>query len=328
MASAEDLTGWCPVRLFARNGEWRVDWRYLGDLRFSSRSFFDHAIDRAMQHPFTALFWRDTPVETMLAWADRGPPMPVRGIIHHMSRCGSTLISGMLGACEANIALSEPSPMDTILRAPISDKERLQWVRAWVAACAYPRFGERSVFIKADCWHFRYVEFLQEAFPESKWIFLYREPIEVIVSHVQEPSPWTSQGLMDPALLDMPPQEALALSREDYLGRSLGVVLEWAVRNAEASHGILVNYAELPGAFRERILPHFGVTYSSEEIAEMEAVSRWNAKEPSLSFDPDVERKRRSAKPWMREVAATWIDPHYRALEEIRRGKNDIFIQK
>ncbi len=54
--------------------------------------------------------------------------------------------------------------MDVILRAPISHEQRLRLARAWVAACAVPRFGERAVFIKADCWHFRYVQFLQEAF--------------------------------------------------------------------------------------------------------------------------------------------------------------------
>lgn len=318
MALAEDLTGWCPVRLFPRGGEWRVDWRYLGDARFNSRSFFDHVIDGAMQHPFTAMFWRDTPLEIMLAWADRAPRLPVRGIVHHMSRCGSTLVSGMLGACEANIALSEPSPMDTILRAPIPHDDRLRLARAWVAACAWARSGERSVFIKADCWHFRYVPFLREAFPEARWIFLYREPVEVIVSHVQEPSPWTTQGLMDPALLDLTPEEAGALSREDYLGKSLGIVLEWAIRNAADPAGILVNYSELPRAFPERILPHFGVAYSPEEIAQMEAASLRNAKEPSLSFEPDVERKQKAAKPWMEEIAARWIDSHYRTLEAMR----------
>ncbi len=320
MALAEDLTGWCPVRLFSRGGEWRVDWRYLGDVRFSSRSFFDLAIDRAMQRPFTALFWRDTPIEAMLEWADCVPKLPVRGIIHHMSRCGSTLVSKMLGACEGNIALSEPSPLDVILRTPISHEERLRLARAWVTACTVPRFGERAIFIKADCWHFRYVEFLQEAFPEARWIFLYREPIEVIVSHVQEPSPWTTQGLMDAALLDMTAEEAAALSREDYVGKSLGIVLEWAIRNAQDPCGMLVNYSELPGAFLDRILPHFGVAYSVEEVAAMEAAAQQNAKEPALAFEADVERKQKAAKPWMRDVAARWIEPHYGTLEALRVG--------
>ena len=217
------------------------------------------------------------------------------------------------------LALSEPEgPLDVILRAPISDDDRLRLARAWVAACTTPRFGERAVFIKADCWHFRYVQFLQKAFPEAAWIFLYREPIEVIVSHVQEPSPWTLQGLMDPALLDMSAEEAGALSREDYLGKSLGIVLEWAIRNAEDSRGMLVNYSELPHAFSARILPHFGGEYSMEEVAAMEAVAQQNAKEPAFAFEADVQRKQKAAKPWMREVAARWIEPHYRALEAMR----------
>ena len=319
MASAEDLTGWCPARLFLKEGEWRVDWRYLGDLRFNTRSFFDHVIDTALFHPFAAAFWRDTPLDAMVEWAERIPRIPVRGVIHHMSRCGSTLVNRMLGTCPANIALSEPSPLDIILRAPWPDKDRLRIARAWVAACAHPRFGERFVFVKADCWHFRFVPFLQEAFPEAKWIFLYREPVEVIVSHAVEPSPWTTRGLMDPALLDLTPAEAFGMTREDYLGKSLGIILEWAIRNARDPAGLLVNYSELPEAFFSRILPHLGVEFSAEEIAAMEAASLHNAKEPSLRFEPDTQRKRQEAKPWMREVAARWIDPHYRTLEEMRR---------
>ncbi len=71
-----------PHSIIFTRRRWRVDWRYLGDVRFD-RSFFDHAIDRAMQRPFTALFWRDTPIEAMLEWADRVPKLPVRGVIHH-----------------------------------------------------------------------------------------------------------------------------------------------------------------------------------------------------------------------------------------------------
>jgi hypothetical protein len=209
--------------------------------------------------------------------------------------------------------------MDAILRVPISHEERIRLARAWAAACAYPRFGEHAVFIKADCWHLQYSEFLQEAFPEARWIFLYREPIEVIVSHVEEPSPWTSQGMMDPGLLGVTPEEAFGLSREDYLGKSLGIILEWAIRSAGDSRGMLVNYSELPGAFSERILRHFGVKYSDEEIAVMDAAKGQDAKEPTFFFEADVERKQKSAKPWMREIAARWIDPHYQRLEGLRR---------
>ncbi len=47
-----------------------------------------------------------------------------------------------------------------------------------------------------------------------------------------------------------------------YLGKSLGVVLEWAIRNAQDPRGILVNYSELPSAFSDRILPHFGIEHN------------------------------------------------------------------
>ncbi len=50
----------------------------------------------------------------------------------------------------------------------------------------------------------------------------------------------------------------------------------------------------------------------------MEAAAQQNAKEPTLTFEVDVERKQKAAKPWMREVSARWIEPHYRTLEALR----------
>src|SRR5438874_313448 len=65
------------------------------------------------------------------------------GLIFHMSRCGSTLVSQMLAALPANIVVSEAPPIDAIVQAyrlmPNADEERYAH---WLAAltCA---FGHR-----------------------------------------------------------------------------------------------------------------------------------------------------------------------------------------
>lgn len=317
------MTGWCPARLFFRDGKLRVDWRYVGGLRFNRGPFFHNAIETAMELPFCAMFWRETAADVLIDWAKRSPGAPPRGFIHHMSRCGSTLISGMLGACDANISLAEPSPMDVILRGPFSEEDRLELARAWLSACAQPHHGERTAFVKFDSRHVREVPFLRQAFPGVPWIFLYREPLEVVVSHVRHPAPWGVKGMLDATFIGLYAQEAHALSAEDYLGKALGTILEWAVQYAGDPEGMLVEYSELPAAFTGRILPHFGVDYSSEEISSMQAASARNAKEPDVLFQPDGERKQKAVKPWMREITDRWIRPHYEKLEQLRRAAQE-----
>jgi len=155
--------------------------------------FFEQTLHRHMTHPFHQLFRRETSMEEMVAWTLAHPGAPLRGVIFHMSRCGSTLMSQQIAALECNIVASEPAPLDAILRAhqriPTLPREiQVSWVRAMAAALGQPRCGEQALYIKTDCWHIHQIDLIREAFPEVPWIFLYRDPIEVMVSQQRVPA--------------------------------------------------------------------------------------------------------------------------------------------
>src|ERR1041384_7884431 len=90
---------------------------HLGGLRFTA-PFFEQTIGQAMRHPFNLLFGHSSPLAEIAARADDMPELEPSGFIFHMSRCGSTVVSQMLAALPRNVVLSEPAPIDQILRLP------------------------------------------------------------------------------------------------------------------------------------------------------------------------------------------------------------------
>jgi len=136
-------------------------------------------------------------VSTPLAdLADRAGPLPglaPSGLIFHMSRCGSTLVCQMLAACGANIVVSEPPPIDAIVRSGMGGADRVTSLRAMSGAISHVRSdGETRYFIKLDSWHARALPLFRWAFPATPWVFLYREPAAVM--GFPRPAHWHADG--------------------------------------------------------------------------------------------------------------------------------------
>lgn len=314
------FAGWYPARAFWTQAGPRIDWRWLGGRRFTE-PFFETTMERALLLPFAQLFGRETGVAELEQWAADSPGLPVAGLVFHMSRCGSTLVAQMLGASRENIVLSEPGPLDMLLRgryrgAPEEDVAR--WVRALFSAYGQQRDAEeRRVVVKLDCWHMRELPVLRRAFPEAPWVFLYRDPVEVLVSQFRQPGAWTLPGMIEPAVVGMEPWQIAAMPREEYCARTLAAIAEAAVR-LEDGRGIYVNYRELPAALETRILPHFGLRPDAAERERMQAVAGRNAKTPVMPFASDVAEKQQAATAQVRELAARWLGEWHEALERLQ----------
>src|SRR5580693_7844529 len=112
----QDFSGWIPMRIYSRDTRPMVDWGHLGARRFTD-PFFGQTINRCVEHPADLLFRHQTPLEQLGDIVGTQSSLRPTGFVFHMSRCGSTLISQMLAATPENIVLSEPDPVDAILRA-------------------------------------------------------------------------------------------------------------------------------------------------------------------------------------------------------------------
>ena len=231
----ELLNGWIPIHIYWQQSQVMVDWCYLGTQRFRE-PFFEQTLQQLLWQPFNMLFRHQTPIETLAKLQDAQPGLPPSGFIFHMSRCGSTLTAQMLAALPKNIVISEADPIDRVLRANlghtrIAEEQRAIWLRGLIGALGQVRnAGERQLFIKFDSWNILDLPVIRRAFPQTPWIFLYRDPVEVMVSHGRQRGSQMLPGVLDPRALGMDLATVQQVSLDEYCARVLAAVCEAATR--------------------------------------------------------------------------------------------------
>jgi hypothetical protein len=326
MTPLENFAGWFPIRFYWREEGPFLDWGYMGEDRFT-RPFYDDTVGRRMGNPYTMLFHHHTPVEFLKELNEARPGIPPTGFIFHMSRCGSTLVSQMLAALPQNIVISEAPPIDSILRLNpdmFPRVKRVEWIRGMISSMGQKRFlEEKHYFVKFDSWSTLWLDVVREAFPEVPWIFIYRDPVEVIVSQMRQRGSQMIPGSLGHTLPGVDMAEAWQMPPEEYCGRVLENICEKFLEHADDPNAIAVNYTELPEAVTGRILKHFGIEYSPEDIEKMTATTQFNAKSPKVAFEADSKTKKDEATEAINEIAAARVDPLYERLEAIRLGEKE-----
>src|SRR5580693_7060641 len=107
-----DLARWTPVRLDVSGPAPTVYWADLSAERFAE-PFFDQTVARWARGPRARPLVK-TGLEALAA-LDGGPSLEPAGMIFHLSRCGSTLVSRLLGTLPGVVVVNEPAPLNTLL---------------------------------------------------------------------------------------------------------------------------------------------------------------------------------------------------------------------
>jgi hypothetical protein len=242
-----------------------------------------------------------------------------------MSRCGSTLIGRQLGAIERNIVASEPAPIDDVLQLPLKHPgleraEQVRWLRAMAGALGQRRNEEGALYLKTDCWHVHDLDLMREAFPETPWIFLYRDPVEVMVSQARIPAGWTVPAILHPQRLRMEMSDWDPREMDVYRARALAKICLAGLRAVQQTGGgLLVNYNELPEAMYDRLLTHFGLC--EEDLPAMQKAALQDAKSPGARFTKDASQKQATANDRLRAVVADQLLPVYIQMEAERAAR-------
>lgn len=320
----ENLRDWVPARLYRRESGAFVDWCYLGKKRFTE-PFFDQTIEKRFRQPFNLLFRQQTPIEVLGEINAVLPGLKPSGFIFHMSRCGSTLAAQMLAASEQNIVLSEPPQIDWILRSDfrnpeISDELKICWLQWIIGALGQKRNApEKHYFIKFDSWSTLDLALVERAFPDVPWIFLYRNPVEVIASHMKLRGAQMIPGVVERLLPGLSLEDVLRMPPEEYCARVLARICESALGSLPNPNALAVNYTHLPDAVTSIVLEHFRAAYAPEEIEQMKTPARFNAKTPQMDFVPDSETKKKQASAAAHAAAEKWLNPLYEKLEKVKK---------
>jgi hypothetical protein len=305
--------GWLPIRVWPVDGQWRVDWCWFGETPLH-QPFFREAVDDALRLPFNQAFRRQTPLSALTEWQAQSPGLAPSAFILHASRCGSTLISQMLAQLDDHIVVSEPPPLDALLRNELPAIERRAAITGLLSAYGQRRRGiEQRLVIKLDAWNIGEWPLLQDCFADTPWLFLYRDPLEIAVSHLRRPGMHMVPGMLgDCVLEDGLPFEG----REDFIARRLGRLLEAGWLHCRDSGGLAVNYSELPDAMAGRLARFFRL--NDVQRQQVFAAAAQHAKQPSQVFVADGEDKRREASALLQERVRTFALAPFEALEELR----------
>jgi len=300
------MTGSIPFRLTFDGGEPRVEWIVANGAQFTE-PFFEDTIGRLIREN-PANRGGNRPGTPLDALRHVEPGAPPAAFIFHVSRCGSTLLAQMLAALPRHIVASEPPILDDILRHPgAANEDRIAWLRGALHSLGQPNAaGGDRLFVKFSSWHIFHLSLIDNAFPGVPKIFIFRPPLEVLVSLMRRPSLALVRGTVTPEQLGMTLVQRDALRPEEHAAAILGAFYREALRHR--AQLTPVDYGQLPGwAWTE--MP--GIAPMSTDHALMEAVGARDAKNPAEIFAPDSPAKLVEAAPALRAASARWAEPHY-----------------
>jgi hypothetical protein len=320
MSGSDAMAGWLPFFVTAHGGQGQVEWGYMGRERFTE-PFFLETLQVLLRRPFNQAFRRQSGLDLLQKRAQSHPGLPLKGIVFHMSRCGSTLAAQWLAALPDSVVLSEPEPLDTLLQwpTPFSDTETIQ---ALLSALGQPRReSDRSLYLKTDCWHMAHIDRLLMAFPRTPWVFLYRDPVEVLVSHQRMPGWHMVPGSM--AVHGLHPSTELRNNPLSNGAWILSAMLKQAGQAMERhGNGLLLNYSELPEALETKLAAHFGMELTTSDIETLRPITTRHSKRNHAVFLVDTAEKRAAADSVILELTERWLNEPYQALEQLRMAQS------
>ncbi|KAL7559795.1 hypothetical protein ACA910_019795 [Epithemia clementina (nom. ined.)] len=294
--------------------------------------------------------------------------LPMQGVVFHESRCGSTLVANLLQwhNPQENVVYSESPPPVAVLNTlgpyledhNSNDNDNynhwtaqvLRDVMFLMSRTTNPH--KRRVFFKIQSMGSWNLHLFRAAFGGTHhqnvpWIYVYRDPVEVLMSHLKggrqancvRSQRWPNTPPQIQRVLDTytprsssntPPQ---SLSLPDYCAAHLASLTETAAhelstaRNNNHHHqdpkgngGIAVNYRSLPHALVDWIWPQvWNLTLDAEALQRIQAGSQSYSKGRGMrgQFVGDSQAKQEQASSDVKRAAETYLQPSYQALEHL-----------
>lgn len=288
------LHGWIPYKITVTDGQAECHWidtcneqyiePFFGETIGKIRSIQQRRISRSSI----------SNLQMLEEWAVQIDHIAPTAFIFHVSRCGSTLLSQLLGLSEENISLSEVPIFDEILRLPYKIPEIDEAYASRLLRAAMQFYGqkrtstEKHLFIKTDSWHVHFHRQLRAMYPETPFIFLYRIPNEVFESHTKQRGMQAVPGLIEPGVFGFAPQNILSL--DDYLAKVLAGYFSAylkIVSNEELT--LLVNYNEGIMTVIQKITSCIKIPLDDTIKLKMAERTNYHSKHPGQLFSETRE---------------------------------------
>jgi hypothetical protein len=255
--------------------------------------------------------------------------LEVTGLVFHETRCGSTLVADMLGSHPHHLVFSESSPPAEV--ASRGDVAMLRTIMRLMCRSAY----HTKCFFKLQSINTPRIHLFRQAFPEVPWAFVFREPVQVMMSHLKGGS-GSAVCLRSKSKPTAQHLEILGATKSNY--RSLGDEAFCAAHLAYLSTvayneylkdtelGLLLPYTDLPHLMPQKLLAqHFHSPVDQAGLDRMAETSKVYSKgrkgsAKSGEFSGDSKQKEKAANGKVKAAAEKYLYPIYnQCLEGARQ---------
>lgn len=307
----QDLRDWYPDRVTGDGGDYRIRWQYLGRQDFSQAYYTDSLGLALNSYRLPAI---TTPIDILDTLDTDCVSMALGGLIFHLSRCGSTLLARMLSALPGEVVLSEPPPIDDLLRSNLDDRRRRHYLAQMIRVLQRQRReDERQVFFKLDPWHTPAIGELRALLPDTRFLFVYRNPLEVLVSQRRQTGMHMVPGLIDPAWYGDTASHSSGFHPYEYAAWVLGRIMQNVLDQMD--QGIeLLNYKELDDNGWSRVPRLFDL----EQDWGLAQAARIRHAKNDAAFIDDTFDKREQADREMHRYCRSYTARPYARLEAAR----------
>jgi hypothetical protein len=216
---------------------------------------------------------KDTPVTHLLE---------LKGFIFHTSHCGSTLLTRMLQTSDQIRVVSEPEAINGLLLAyklhTLSKADVQQQLQRIIESYRQPLGEEKYLIFKCTSWNVFMIDLFLELYPTTKSIYIDRK-IEEVVTSLLKSDGGVAQWWDHPV-----DNLRKYFTGEDYQYTTKGAYLKHMVEQHRKQVAIHTNktvykitYPTFLNNF-EKVLTHFELTLSSQEIETAEKATAYYSK--------------------------------------------------
>lgn len=320
----ESLKLWCPIDVVIAENQPAIEWMDLDGVDFRE-PFFDETLARVDSGEKRGRVV--TGIDGVLQFEKICEGLSPSGFIFHSSRCGSTVLANACRALKRSIVIAEAPAIDKIITRLFTDapsgsaKELLYLVllRAIVTALGQRLKGDEChYFIKLACTSTLQIRRIRSVWPSVPFVFLYRNPVEVMVSNLRSIPEWM-RAEVNPAtaaaIVGVDEDEVTSLGAEEYCARSLAKFFAAVDSNFDARVKLL-NYEQLSFDSLIGILNFFGIEPTPDEADAIKKVSRIYSKDLTniRAFEDDSSLKRSAASQELSLAAERWAQSSYERL--------------
>lgn len=239
------------------------------------------------------------------------------GFIFHLSRCGSTLVSGCFSELETTCVFSE-SPLLTglLLDGNLSTEEQQDFLRLFINLQAAAFSARPQMIIKWNAWDIFRWEMIRNIYPDVPVIFLVRDPLEILASH-QRSSGRHMAG--DTTLANFHPVFANPHTDDSVLDWQIRVLLGLlsAMNEKSAQANIrVVDYQHWSAQSMIAMLDFFGCGINEPVFLKIQARMRFHSKSPGQVFVADKVKKQNCFNVVEQEKIRAQLTPAYNQLNK------------